>query len=94
MAEQPKDPKTKTAKEWHPGDLQRFVMGILFILPFDVLLIAIAIRIFYLPITVDVTSLDVQPLLLILITGLIAVVNSAAAFYFTSKATERARAPL
>lgn len=83
----------KPAKEWHPGDLQRFIMGLLFLVPFDVILIIIAIRIFYLDISVNVENLDVQPLLLILITGLIGIVNSAAAFYFTSKAAEKARAP-
>ncbi len=88
----PKKEKVHT-KEWHPGDTQRFVMGLLFLLPFDALIIIIAIRIFFLDFAVNLETLDMQPLLLILITGLIATVNSAAAFYFTSKAAEKARAP-
>lgn len=88
------DKKTEKAKkEWHPGDTQRFIMGLLLLLPFDALIIIIAIRIFYLDFAVNLETLDIQPLLLILITGLIATVNSAAAFYFTSKAAEKARAP-
>jgi hypothetical protein len=83
----------KAKKEWHPGDTQRFIMGLLFLLPFDVLIIIIAIRIWFLDITISVDSFDLQILLTILLTALVGIVNSAAAFYFTSKAAEKARAP-
>ena len=68
-------------------------MGLVFVLPFSFLIIVIGVRIWFLEITLDLESLDLQILLTILLTALVGIVNSAAAFYFTSKATEKARAP-
>jgi len=73
------------------GDLQRFIVAVLFIVPFIGLVIVVGYILIRTPISIEPVELDLQLIIISLITALTAIVSTAATFYFSSKATERAK---
>jgi len=73
------------------GDLQRFIVAVLFIVPFIFLVGVVGYILISTPIEIQPVDLDLQLIIIALITALTGIVSSAATFYFSSKATERAK---
>jgi len=73
------------------GDLQRFIVAVLFIVPFIGLVMVVGYILIRTPISIAPVELDLQLIIISLITALTGIVSMAATFYFQSKATERAK---